>query len=292
MYYPVRDNPHLKECPDATFLNNHIGDEPEFATDAQGRFRAIALPGPGLLTVRASEPGYTAAQPLATDVAGNVLYAANFQFEMRKYHALVPINPGKEGTTVVPDIVITAGKTQRIRVVGQDGRPIAGTRVFGPLKGSLAGEVISSAEFTIVHPKPGTAESMLVVREDQSEGCLLQIKGNEPDPISVKLQPTATITGRLVDENGRPRAGLPLAVTQDLGNARFDRFTDRAPTDADGRFRLRGLVPGVSYTLEILKNNEKNFSDRALGYLRKTRWTVKPGETQDWGDVQIQEYKR
>ena len=39
-YYPMRDNPHIKECPDASFLDNNVSDEAEFPTDANGRFRA------------------------------------------------------------------------------------------------------------------------------------------------------------------------------------------------------------------------------------------------------------
>ena len=53
-YYPSRDNPHVQDCTDASFLNNNVSDEPEFPTDAQGRFRAVALPGPGFLTVKAA----------------------------------------------------------------------------------------------------------------------------------------------------------------------------------------------------------------------------------------------
>jgi len=64
-YHPFRDNPHVKECPDAAFLDNRVGMQAEFPTDADGRFRALALPGEGILTVRTSEPDYLAAPPLA-----------------------------------------------------------------------------------------------------------------------------------------------------------------------------------------------------------------------------------
>ena len=62
--------------------------------------------------------------------------------------------------------------------------------MFGPLKGSLGGEDISGSEFTVVHPKPGTPQAILVESGDQSAGALLLLKGDEPDAIRLTLQST------------------------------------------------------------------------------------------------------
>ncbi len=108
-YYPLRDNPHLKECPHAAFLNNNVSDEADFPTDAEGRFRAVALPGGGYLTILASEPGYLTADPLAPQVAGNVLHAANFEYHMRQFQGLVPIHPSAGERLAIADIMVCAG---------------------------------------------------------------------------------------------------------------------------------------------------------------------------------------
>ena len=197
----------------------------DFPTDADGHFRALALPGGGILTVRTSEPGYLAAQPLAPQAAGKVLHPGNFMSRMKPYQALVPINPGDGDKTVIPDIVVVPGRTQHVQVVGPDGRPVPEIRVFGELKGSLAGEVVSGSEFTFVHPQPGTAQTILVDQQDESAGGLLLVKGDEPDPIRMTLQPTGSVVGRLVDEEGRPRPSVPLSVTQDLKTTRFQSFS-------------------------------------------------------------------
>ncbi len=82
IYYPFRDNPGVKDCPDASFLNNNVSDEVEFPTDARGRFRAVALPGGGILAVVVKEPGYVNGTRLDSKTAGNVLHIADFNYYM------------------------------------------------------------------------------------------------------------------------------------------------------------------------------------------------------------------
>ena len=53
-----------------------------------------------------------------------------------------------------------------------------------------------------MHTDPGKDEPILVVNPDETAGTLLVVKGDEPDPISIKLEPAGTVTGRLVDDNG------------------------------------------------------------------------------------------
>src|SRR5262249_4064419 len=57
-YYPFRDNPHLEQYPDASFFDNSLSDETEFPTEDYGRFRAVVLPGGGILAVRTPNPNY------------------------------------------------------------------------------------------------------------------------------------------------------------------------------------------------------------------------------------------
>jgi hypothetical protein len=148
---------------------------------------------------------------------------------------------------------------------------------------------------TFIHANPGKAESLIVWRSERSLGATIDLKGDEPDPVRLVLQPTGTVTGRLVDDDGKPRPGVDLAVNQrymsrgsETGGERFGPVT----TGRDGRFRITNLVPGLTYNIEAIKKGELNFSLRAEGYLHRNWWTIKPGEAIDWGDVQVKPYRR
>jgi RNA polymerase sigma factor (sigma-70 family) len=292
VYYPFSDNMNLKDCADASFLNNNVSDEAEYPTDASGRFRAAVLPGRGLLAVKAAEPGFLNAEPLDGRTAGNVLYApgVDFAYYMYPYHALVPIEAPAAKTLVLPDIPLAPGRTQHIRIVDPAGKPVAGCKVLCLQEASLSGD-----EVTFWNGHPGKAESIIVSQPDRSLGARVDLKGDEPDPIRLVLQRTGSVTGRLVDEDGRPRRDVDLSVHQrflsrggDMGTDRFAQLT----TGSDGRFRFQNFVPGVAYTIEAIKRGERNYSFRAEGYVHRNHWRIKPGESLDWGDVQVKPYPR
>jgi hypothetical protein len=297
LYYPFRDNPNVDQCPDASFANNHLADEPEYPTDATGRFRAAVLPGRGLLVVKAADPGYLNAKPLDARTAGNVLYApgVDFTYYVYAYHALVPIEVPENKPLALPDITLAAGRAQHIRIVDPAGKPVAGTKLLCLQGGSLAGDVVPGDELTFIHANPGKAESLIVWHANRSLGATVDLKGDEPDPYRLVLQPTGTVTGRLIDEDGKPRPDVDLAVHQRFITRGFSNGTDRLPpmtTGPDGRFRITKLVPGLTYAIQVIKRGERNYSLRTEGYLHRMEWTLKPGEALDWGDVQAKLYPR
>ena len=287
-YYPLRDNPHLAEFHDASFLNESVTDDAEFATDADGRFRVVAAPGTGVLGVRTIERTFLRSQPLSSKDAANVSHPLGFADVMGTFEACVRINAPNLERFTIPDIAVVPGRTQHVRVAAADGRPVAGIRLSGNPLTILSDEVSTGSEFTFVHPELGKDEEFVVLDQDQTAGALLTVKGDEPDPIRLTLQPVGTVAGRLVDEEGRPRPSVRFVVMLSLATFGFDRSSVQSRTGADGRFQIKALVPGVSYSAMAVKSGMANDLDPFVGSIGKPQWTVKPGEIQNWGDVQVE----
>ena len=286
-YLAFRDNPHLKDYPGASIFRGITGSgEIEYRTDADGRFRAVALPGGGILAVRSLEGGYLTALALTPDAAGNVLGQSNFEYQQAGFQALVPINPRENEVAVIPDISLTPGREQHVRPVDPAGRPIERTINLGVHSLTEFGDLVPGVEFNFVHLRPGKPEKVLIFSETRELSAFVDIKGDEPDPIRVVLRPSGTVTGRLVDEEGRPRPNVRLDVSYSLGrsHAAEQRFSSPPLSGPDGRFRIAGLVPGLPYTVAVIRKGA-DYEHRYEGNLHGEQWTLKPGELSDWGNV-------
>jgi RNA polymerase sigma factor (sigma-70 family) len=176
-------------------------------------------------------------------------------------------------------------RTQHGTIVGPDGKPVSGTRVYGIKGDGPDVQPLETSDFAFVHAKPGTVETLVFVNEAKQLAATLDVKGDEAEPLRVRLQPAGTITGRLVAE-GQPRPGVKLRVLY-LRRCRGSRKAatpnnGQIKTDPDGRFRVAGLVPGVEYKLEVIDKGGLHASNN---FVFAPWWKIKSGQLDDWGEV-------
>ena len=96
--------------------------------------------------------------------------------------------------------------------------------------------------------------------------------------VTVRMEPGASLMGRLVDPDGVPRAGVEFKVSfRWKQEPRWDvgHFPDSIKTDREGRFRIGALLPGFDYYL--------NTDHGGLSFDSG----LQAGETKDLGDVRI-----
>ena len=81
----------------------------------------------------------------------------------------------------------------------------------------------------------------------------LKVDPKSAGPLRVRLQPWAAVSGRILDDEGNPRVGLSFLIgipdKPRLGGGYITHRPERVSTDADGRFRIEGLAPGLTYPL-------------------------------------------
>jgi hypothetical protein len=185
------------------------------------------------------------------------------------YNALVLLNPGPKDTALVKDVALERPTERKGRVVGPDGKPLTGVTVDGS-------GVVKGAEVIVrgLNPRAPAGRTLIFYHKGKNLGCFLKsLPAEKDDPFTVKLQPCGSASGRLVDSDGVPQAGLHCRSGLAGPAARSLDFT----TDKEGRFRVEHLVPGLTYWIE---------KPNALATIL-FQFTVEPSKHKDLGDLKV-----
>ena len=70
---------------------------------------------------------------------------------------------------------------------------------------------------------------------------------------------TAAMTGQVLDSNKPVPDMVVIAVPQSLALRRIARYTLTANTDANGTFKISGMIPGDYLVLAIPRDDEQNY---------------------------------
>jgi hypothetical protein len=138
---------------------------------------------------------------------------------------------------------------------------------------------------------------------------VLRVRGDEAEPLTVALEPLGAVRGRLLDPDGKPSQGLTVSLsvartTEDYKDypvqellLRSLRFGSRAPQrkgwhpdpaspDAEGKFRLDGLIPGLKYELTFIDTSARQGRRPTRAPLPVV---VSAGAVKDLGDIKGRE---
>jgi hypothetical protein len=215
------------------------------------------------------------------------------------FHAIAAIDVSeKDSKSLTCNVVLDPGRTLRGTVCGADGKPLAGVFAAGltdapsVLRGSDPKPKLTAADFTAVALNPRRPRALVFWDEQRKLAKTVLARGDEPGPLTVRLEPLSTVTGRLVDGDGRLRAGIDLearyssqqtkTLPGELGKGIPGLTTaalplPRATSGPDGRFRIEGLIAGLKYDL-IVRSGKKE--SRLVEDL-----SVPGGQCKDLGDV-------
>jgi protocatechuate 3,4-dioxygenase beta subunit len=191
-------------------------------------------------------------------------------------------------------------------VVDQASRPVEGARVFAfPQQQRLDQSVVVLPElpvfsdeegrFTVGGLPAGAAYSFIAKRDDRADIDPVPVDlfdGRDADGLTLRLVETAELTGRIVDEDDRPVAGLEVAFrdSDDDRARRRPLLDDWIRLDADGAF-VAGLPRSGTYDVflvpggaeEIVLERLRLESGRSLdvGRIVATRGTAIEGHVND-----------
>jgi RNA polymerase sigma factor (sigma-70 family) len=277
-YAVFLDNPHSR---DARGLHTQ-----EVPTHDDGTYKLLGLPGHGLVAIRAVEDRYLKGQGADTipKINQNQFTNTSYRtFAIDQYHAFAEVNTAEDTRDVVCDVPLDPGRSLRGNVLGPDGRPLAGVNVSGlnPTTMSPTDIRLPTADFNAIGLDPAHPRPLFFRHEEKKLAAVAVLRGDEPEPPVVHLQPSASVSGRLLDADGDPRTGFTVNCNIDpkpFGGRFLSAFYLRPTVDDRGRFRVENLVPGVAYDLDAREGN------RLTGVIARGL-TLQPGESRDLGEI-------
>jgi len=285
------DNPNLKDygtvVGQATVAVRSHGN-----TRPDGSFELTAVPGPGLLLVRAEDEQGRYRRAADADEEAIKRDAVKVGTHTCATHAIIRVSPSeKKPASLICNIALEPGVSRKGTVLGPDGKPLAGALAGGVDAVSVFGAAkkLETADFTITGLHPKRARTVMFYHNEKKLAAVVQVKGDEKGPVKVRLAPLTVVTGRLVDAKGQPVAGAEAIldlnrnvftnrdVPLEFLNARArPEVPEKVTTDDKGNFRIAGLVPGTRIDLFVPK----------VGFVRGLY--VKPNaKTVDLGDVKL-----
>jgi RNA polymerase sigma factor (sigma-70 family) len=283
-----RDNPHIGEFP-----GYRESYPPHVALADDGRYELVALPGRSVIACSSDRrryrigigaeaiPGYDR-MFMGFDTLPRHLSSLNA-------HVLAELDLDPRAESVTLDLQVDPGRTVTVTAVAPDGQPLAGTTASGLSDDSSSTEhPQDSPRFQVHALDPSRPRRVTITHPGRKLIGSVYLKGDEAGPLTVRLQPWATLAGRIVDDEGKPRGrlelhGLGFFSTGSILPVRLDEqglLPEDVRIGRDGRFRIEGLVPGLKYgasAAEGVMFQGDVFRDV----------TVAPGEAKDLGDLKV-----
>jgi RNA polymerase sigma factor (sigma-70 family) len=282
--------------------------EYSLTTAADGSFRLPVLPGLGVILCQA-RGGTTAdgqsfspfllaeldaedAKRTQVNTKGYARYliAADNGIELLDTANVVKVIdlPPDAGPTTV-DLNLRRGKTATVTILDADGKALSGAVVGGTAARPWSPSPLKTAECTLYALDPKRPRELIVYHLDRRLAGMVTVRGDEAEPVAIRLAPTGVITGRALDAEGHPVAGTQVemlfpstvAATEIVNYLRPLREPVR--TDNDGRFRIEGVVPGLKVSLIVRMGSGAALSKSPLGPQE-----VKPGATLDVGEFRTE----
>jgi RNA polymerase sigma factor (sigma-70 family) len=303
-YAVLLGNKHVFDLPGRDIHHDHAWSH---VLDADGRFRFVAPPGLGIITYYQTAPVVRASRPyplvrirppdrdkpyFISDDRGEgylTVGGKRERFDIHSFYRVAEPALGQESMTV--DIQLDPGRTVAGKVVGPDGQPLAGVTVAG-LTGRLdqRAPTLAGAAFTLQAVLLDDRRSVVAVHAEKKLSGSVVVRGNEKEPVVLRMDRWGAVTGRVVDKDGDPIPGaeVHLFYNDRPGTGQLYSRLNRgkaANTDAAGRFRMDVPFTGIEFRLWMQHRKVQGIHQLPGGI------TVKAGETKALEDIVVKVVK-
>jgi RNA polymerase sigma factor (sigma-70 family) len=300
-YLALSDNKFFANIPGN---DKHGFNSPSGWNKEDGSYSLLVPPGSGLLTVKAEVGGenpymevaiHHADRPKTYKYEGlseGFVVAGGGMIGIVGENAYRLIDPAPDAKAITCDIPLERGQARTGKVVDPDGKPLTNVRVRGLAAPAAldSSKTLADGSFKAIALNPLRPRLIAFVHKERKLVGHVLLATDAKEPVTVRLQPGSVLTGRLLDEDGKPLAGITVSFlySDDRdGMWRGDEaaFAGPVKTDAEGRFRVEGIIPGLKFGLGFRK--DKRFFVTEGKY---RSMTLQAG-TKDLGDITAKPYR-
>ncbi|HEX7449542.1 MAG TPA: M56 family metallopeptidase [Pirellulales bacterium] len=292
-------------------FDGYLHDRTMHGVDAEGRFRLVIIPGPGVLTAQVhggeARVGERAIKPYriasltkddrervapTEDDDGVVFTAADNSIESLSIeNAAKVIDASPDATELTCDLPVDPGKTAQIAIEDEQGGPLTGAFVAGVTESWPITYKIDEPVCTVYALGEDRPRRLCLLHPERHLAGGVTLTGDEHEIVTVRLGAAASIAGRALDESGAPVADAVVQINYARAIAReLDRFATldqpAVKTDADGRFQIGDIVPGERFALDF-KQDDHYFR----AHLSDDQRTLQTGQKLELGDIKTRQLR-
>lgn len=281
-YYPFRNNAFASALPEYQD-GQKVGNQFRYRTKPDGSFQLVGLPGRAIVGAAALgdlyKGGVGANEIKGLDKNGVFPTFGDVVSPGLKWpNTIKEINPPREAAIVRCDLALERGDAIHVTAIDRESKPVAGCFVSGRTGGF---DAATQATFDLENFSPNETRPIVIEQKERGIGKFLLLKFDEKTPrtMSVTLEPSATLVGRLLDADGVPLGGVHVTASPLPGGNFWPRL-ESVICSADGSFKYTGLVPGCDYYV---------FAEAAKLQFRELvkRLKIEPGKVIDLGDIKL-----
>jgi len=162
---------------------------------------------------------------------------------------------------------------------------VRGAVVFGLTSTPHHQVILDGDETEILALDPTPERQLVALSPDGRLWVDTTIRADSTEPVTVRMRRSSAVTGRLVDETGKAVAEASASVMYLDDPPRIPLPRDPVKTAADGRFRVEGIVPGHSVTIEFHRPGNQPWEKQQYRPEALSKLVVDDGQKHDAGTV-------
>jgi hypothetical protein len=285
-YLPFLSNEYAQKTAEFGKPGTPDGFDTRYISRPDGSYRLVGLPGRAIVGAECAIGQYRQGVG-AEDIAG---MDKQGDFDTYPYpilpgkkwpNAMKEINPPPGTETIRCDLALDPGEKVTVNVADRDGKPVDGLEVQGSVQACYDSQDLQGS-FDVITLAPDETRTVVIRHKGRKLGKVVRVRLAEhpSGSLSVTIEPTARMIGRLVDRQGAPISGA--AIEAWVSPRPLQGFRDTlspATTDGEGRFEYTDIPTGCHYDLNAVVAGVKQ-----PGLFAKDL-AVEPGETKDLGTV-------